>query len=151
MWLPFKNATLTTWLPTARHMPILKAIGAVELARLVWSTVHSRLEVKRIHIVDAKVHAIAMDVGTLQPSRLFHALATCTICWIDSDIDGDAEQLLTSAYMVFHAESLTGIEFAFNALLITFLLLNQPYPQSMNLPPMFPPLLATTTSVLLHT
>ena len=33
---------------------------------------------------------------------------------------------------------------------ITFLLPNQPYLLSMNLPLMFPPLLATTTSVLLR-
>ena len=48
---------------------------------------------------------------------------------------------LTSAYMVVHAEGLTGIELlsdysASRTAVITFLLPNQPYPLSVNLLPM---------------
>ena len=61
----------------------------------------------------------------------------------------------TSAYMVFHAEGLTEIDVAqviveaLRTAVITFLLPNLPYPLSMNLPPMLPPLLTTATSVSL--
>ena len=63
---------------------------------------------------------------------------------------------ITSAYVVFHAEGLTGIELRYAAQLtvravrglrttvITFLLPNQPYPLSIDLLLMFSPLLATT-------
>ena len=75
---------------------------------------------------------------------------------------------LTSAYMVVHAEGLAGIELHYTAQLtipyyrpfsqsealrtaaITFPLPNHPYPLSVNLLPMFPPLLTTTTSVLMR-